>query len=194
MSKTNDQAPSSDDATSDDLLHRFTNVEAVFRKCVVAKPNGSVFHRLALAFSEDDPAPACPARPDASDWQTTDPETVRRSGLTPCRSCYEAIFEYLARDPDSPVEPRTAPVDTCGFGEGLADEDDLFEPYEFPSISSLAVLTQKVLVRGGSSKVMHAPTEDGPLCSQAGEYRRVEPDVLAGHYRPCAECFAVQTG
>lgn len=194
MSKTTDEPADSDDPTSDNLLHRFTNVEAVFRKCVVAKPNGSVFHRLALDASADQPAPACPARPEASDWRTTDPETVRRSGFTPCRSCYEAIFEYLAHDPDSPVEPRTSPVDICEFGEELAEEDDLFEPLEFPSISALAVLTQEVLVRGGSSKVMHAPTEDGPLCGQAGEYRRVDPAVLAGHYRPCAECFAVQTG
>ena len=192
MSQTTDQPPTPEEPSSDGLLHRFTNVETVFHDHVVAKPNGSVFHRLALDATPDQPAPACPARPDASDWHATDPETVRRSGLAPCRSCYEPIVEYLACDPTSPIEPRTAPVRTRKLSEQL-DDEDLFEPLELPSVSALAVLTQEVLVRGGSSKVMHAPAKDGPLCGQPGGYRRADPAVFAGHYRPCEDCFAVKT-
>ena len=193
MSQTTDQPPTPEEPSDDSLLHRFTNVEAVFHDDVVAKPNGSIFHRPALDATVDQPAPACHARLDTADWQTTDPETVRRSGLTPCRSCYEAIFEYLACDPTSPVETRTTPIRPRKLSEQLDDEDDLFEPLELPSVSALAVLTQEVLVRGGRSKVMHAPAEDGPLCGQSGGYRRADPEVFAGHYRPCEDCFAVKT-
>ncbi|WP_135806038.1 hypothetical protein [Halorussus marinus] len=187
MSKTITQSSTS---TTDDLLDRFANVRGVFQDRVVAKPNGSGFHRLALDASADQPTPACPAGGSASDWQLVPPATVRQSGLTPCESCYKAIFEHLAADPESPVEPRRTPIRSREFGEQFEDDEELFEPLELPSISSLAVLTQEVLVRGGSSKVMHAPTTDGPLCGQSGEYRHVVPDALGGHYRPCQECFA----
>lgn len=187
MSKTTNQSSAS---TSDDLLDRFTNVRTVFQDQVVAKPNGSVFHRLALDANTDQPMPACPAGTSASDWQLAPPAKVRQSGLTPCESCYKAILEHLASDAESSVILRRTTVRTREFGEAFEDDDDLFEPLKLPSISSLAVLTQEVLVRGGSSKVMHAPATDGALCGQSGEYRRVEPNALGGHYRPCQECFA----
>jgi len=188
MSKTTDA--SSQTNTDDELLDRFTNVRTVFQDRVVAKPNGSVFHRLALDAEADDPAPACPAGSPTSDWQLAPPATVRQSGLTPCESCYKMILEHLASTPESPVELRQTPVWPREFGEEFDDDEELFEPLELPSVSSLIVLTQEVLVRGGTSKVMHAPTTDGPLCGQSGEYRHVEPKALGGHYRPCQECFA----
>lgn len=188
MSKPTDS--SSQTKPTDELLNRFTNVRTVFQDRVVAKPNGSVFHRLALDAETDNPAPACPAGSPTSDWQLAPPATVRQSGLTPCESCYKAIVEHLVSDPESPVESRRTPVRSREFGEEFDDDEELFDPLELPSVSSLVVLTQEVLVRGGSSKVMHAPTSDGPLCGQSGEYRRVVPDALGGHYRPCQECFA----
>lgn len=187
MSKTTN-SPSQ--TTDDELLNRFTNARTVFQDRVVATPNGSVFHRLALDADPDDPAPACPAGSPTSGWQLAPPATVRQSGLTPCESCYKAILEHLASDPKSPVEPRRTPARTRELGEAFEDDEELFDPLELPSVSSLVALTQEVLVRGGSSKVMHAPTTEGPLCGQSGEYRRVVPDALGGHYRPCQECFA----
>lgn len=64
MSTTTNQSSTS---TTDDLLGRFRNVRTVFQNRVVAKPNGSVLHRLALDASADQPAPACPAGTSASE-------------------------------------------------------------------------------------------------------------------------------
>lgn len=188
MSKTRDSPSQTNSA--DELLDRFINVQSVFQDRVVAKPNGTVFHRLALDAETDNPVPACPAGSPSSDWSLAPPATIRQSGLTPCESCYKMILEHLASTPESSVELRQTPVRPREFGEAFEDDEELFEPLELPSISSLAVLTQEVLVRGGTSKVMHAPTCDGPLCGQSGEYRRVDPAALGGHYRPCQECFA----
>ena len=179
---------SSEHIDSGSLLGRYRNAGEIFDDQVLAKPTGEVFHRLDPDI--DDPHPACHSAPDEDQAQLTSPEAVHQAGLEPCRTCYQAIFEYLGTRPESPVEPRNA----IGPDTNLEKEATDFEPIQpDPKPPRLSTLTEEVLVRGGSSKVMPAPTEDGPLCGQAGEYRRVEPEVFAGHYRPCEDCFAVVT-
>lgn len=179
----------SSDTPSSGLLSRFRNVRSAFPEQVVARPTSAVFHRLDLS-SETDPLPACSAGPRDSEWHTADPETVRQSGLRPCRSCFQGILEYLALQPDSPVEARVSTGDTFDGGESQDQSDeDVFEPIVTPLIPSLTSRTDEVMVTGGTSKIMHAPTTDGPLCGQRGDYRVVDPSILGGHYRPCDDCF-----
>ncbi|WP_231183076.1 hypothetical protein [Haladaptatus sp. DYF46] len=180
---------SSDITSSDGLLSRFRNVRAAFPEQVVARPTSSVFHRLDLTV-EDSKRPACSAGKRNLEWHVADPDTVRLSGLRPCRSCFQGILEYLAQQPDSPVEARVSTEDTFDSRESREQSDeDVFEPIATPLIPSITSLTDEVMITSGSSKIMHAPTTDGPLCRQRGEYRIVEPSVLGGQYRPCGDCF-----
>ena len=179
----------SSDITSDGLLSRFRNVRTAFPEQVVARPTSAVFHRLDLTV-EDSERPACSAGKRDLEWHVADPDTVRLSGLRPCRSCFQGILEYLALQPDSPVEARVSTGDTFDSGESQNQSDeDVFEPIVTPLIPSLTSRTDEVMVTGGTSKIMHAPTTDGPLCGQRGDYRVVDPSVLGGHYRPCDDCF-----
>lgn len=178
------------------LLGEFSHVRAAFEDTVVAKPGRDVFHRLALHANPDAPKPACGASSPSEGWLTADPETFRRSGLTPCQRCYRPILEYLAREPTSPVEAQSvseAMPDASTPSERLSEPiEDLFEPVVPHSSRSLSALTRTVLVTSGSD-VMHAPTVDGPLCEHSGDYRRVEAVAVESHYRPCKDCFDVTT-
>lgn len=172
--------------TVNSLLGQFRNVGDVFADQVVATPTGEVFHRLNLQC--DRPRPACQADRDGAEWQLADPETLHQDGLQPCRACYTAIFEYPARNPTSPVEARTSPVrvETVLDGEGST-----FEPVQpTPRPDPLTALTAEVMVTSGS-KVMHAPIPTGPYCGRSGDYRRVDHGAVAGHYRPCQDCFVL---
>lgn len=182
---------SSEPAGSDSLLSQFRNVGEAFADRVVVKPTGEVFHRLAHDddLNADHLRPACGFCPDDADWQLATPEAVHQAGLSPCRKCYKGIFEYLAREPTSPVEARTATPDLDARTAGDGTEFELVRPTPLPS--PLTALTEDVMVTGGASKVMHAPTSEGPLCDETGDYRRVERTVVAGHYRPCRDCFLV---
>lgn len=65
------------------------------------------------------------------------------------------------------------------------------ESLDFPSVEPLSALTDEVLVRTGTTQIMHAPTTDGPHCGQSGEFRHVDRQVVESHYRPCKDCFSV---
>ncbi len=174
------------DADRESLLAEFRNVSDVFGEAVLAKPDRFTFHR---PDHETDPTrPACGASSASDDFQLVAPEEVRDAGFEPCRGCYRAIFEYLAANPASPVEPRAPSLDRDDLPAEPTDEFEPIRPDSKPT--PLSVLTEEVLVTSGSS-VMHAPTRDGPLCNQNGEYRRVEPSLFAGQYRPCQRCFDV---
>lgn len=174
----------------DGLLGQFTNVGVALQDRVVAKPGRSVFHRIAPTTDPDQPKPACRAGSTDTDWQATDLETVRRSGLKPCQTCYEDILEFLAQQPESPVELRNN--SPTAIAEVSPDTTG-FDPIIEPSVPSLTVLTNEVLVQSSEIKVMHAPTADGPLCEQPGDFRRVDPDAVDPHYRPCKDCFDLPT-
>jgi hypothetical protein len=178
---------SSETVFGDGLLSQFSNVQVAFEDRVVAKPDRSVFHRIAATADPDQPKPACRAGTNDTDWHAADPDTVRRSGLEPCQSCYERILEFLAQQPDSPVELRTdSPTSTADIDSDAA----AFEPVIDPTPPQLAAITTEVLVQGSNTQVMHAPTDDGPLCDQSGDFRRVDRDKVDSHYRPCRECFS----
>lgn len=185
---------SSDPQFGNRLLTEFSNVSAAFQDEVVAKPGRDVFHRIAPRTESENPQPACRAKSPNSTWHTADPETVRRAGLTPCKGCYRPVLEYLARDPSSPVDTHVLSADSPSVPNQqsnlIEDSEEIFEPIVPESAPSLASVTEDVLVASGS-KVMHAPTPDGPLCEQQGDYRRVEQKAVVGHYRPCKDCFTV---
>ncbi|UPV75878.1 hypothetical protein M0R89_07420 [Halorussus limi] len=182
---------SSDAVFGDGLLSQFSNVRVALQDRVVAKPGRSVFHRIDPTADPDEPTATCRAGSADTDWQAADLETVRRSGLEPCRSCYESILEFLAQQPESPVEFRTnSATDPCEIGP---TEPSVFDPVVKPTVPALGSLTSEVLVQHSSTDVMHAPTPDGPLCDQSGDFRRVERKTIETHYRPCRDCFDLDT-
>jgi len=178
---------SSETLLGDGLHSQFTNIQAVFADHVLATASSTVFHRLDPTADPDQPVPACWPESTDPDWQTTDPETARRSGYTPCKSCYHPILDFLAERSASPVERR---VDAPSAPTIDVEDDTSFEPVVETVRPTLTALTAEVLVQSSEVKTMHAPTDDGPLCDQPGEFRRVEPEAVDPHYRPCKDCFA----
>ena len=178
------------------LLTEFSNIPAAFQDEIVAKPGRDVFHRIALGTESENLKPACRAKSHESTWHTADPETVRQAGFTPCQGCYRPVLEYLARDPSSPVKAHVFSAETPSTPKqksNVADNsDEIFEPVVTASTPSLTTVTEDVLVVSGS-KVMHAPTPEGPLCEQQGDYREVERVAVVGHYRPCKDCFSIES-
>lgn len=172
----------------DSLLVRFTNVRGAMPANVVAKQSGERFHRQRV--QADDLEPACGSN-RRRDWRLVPVESARMGGLEPCRSCFAAVLEYLADDPDSEVawrsESPTAEYDVETDGAG-----DLFEPVpDQEDQPPLTALTNEVKVTSGS-QVFHAPTPKGVLCGRTSDYRVVDRAAVEGHYRPCRDCFELE--
>lgn len=176
---------SSESASADSLLGQFRNVSDVFDDYVVAKPTGAVFHRIRP--DAERPRPACRADQNRDEWHAVETENAQEVGLDPCRTCYESILEYLAHHSSSPVEPRTSKFELTP--DQVADDFELVQPN--PQPTPLTSLTDSVLVTGGSSMVMHAPTANGTYCGKSGDYRTVERELVVSHYRPCKRCFDI---
>jgi hypothetical protein len=189
------------------LRLEFTNIDTVFPEEVAVSSRGADhFHRPDER--EDGVGPACMGR--KSHYSLVDSERAVAHGLAACRNCYEPVFEYLARQPDSPVEYREGEPDLDDIdaidGEALADggsgglasaatdrdaggeKDRRTQFVRAPA--ALTTRTETVRIKTGASKVYHAPAANGTLCGKRGAgYRSVQFEAIEGHYRPCEDCF-----
>ncbi|MFY4815020.1 hypothetical protein ACOJIV_20345 [Haloarcula sp. AONF1] len=165
----------------DSLLARFENAREALPELVVGRPDLERFHRPEA--EADEPAPSC-VRVHYGDWRVVDVDEAIRSGLTPCRTCWKAVLEYLATDPDSAVEYR----DSEATPEPSEPTPGPFEPkndrHEFEPVASL---TEEVMIDGGDK--YHAPGVGETLCGRSG-YRIVDRRAVESHYEPCLNCFA----
>lgn len=163
------------------LLNRFENVEEVLPDTVVTTQRGDRFHRQAL--DEEETSPACNVSLSGALHASLDDAVT--AGKLPCRTCFEAALEYLATQDDSDVELRNGRDDaSIAVDGGTLDVSD--DPDRELKLTSLP---EEVMVKGGKSKVMHAPTPSGTLCGLRGGYRTVDQAAVKSHYRPCENCF-----
>lgn len=141
---------------------------------------GAVVHR------NDDGEPYCYGG-DKYSWTVVDTEEARKSGYIPCEGCYGGVLDYLADREHSRVTHAGEAVDEDATPSGLAADGGVAA---VPS--TLTSRTEEVLVTTGNNKVYHAPTGGRePLCDYHGEFRLVDRATLAGHRRPCVNCFEV---
>jgi hypothetical protein len=172
----------------DDIRAEFDGVEAILPEKSVIVEGGDVIHRPEPGAKQ----PACSTSSGA--WKYADTDDALALGMVPCRVCWAAVCDYLARRPDSPVERRKSPQDAAD-GHAADMEELVADGAGTVSLepSKLASRPEEVLVTSGTKRCYHAPTADGkPLCDSSGEYRRVDRVSLAGHTPPCGECFAVE--
>lgn len=170
---------------TDDLLSRFRNVREALPEKAIAKPSSECFHRRDAEREKQ--SPACVAT-DSTNYHGVNVDEALLSGLRPCRGCWKAVLEYLAGNPDSPVQyrsPDATPEPTLPTtDEPIALEDS---DTQRPSLTSV---TDKVMIDGGAK--YHAPAEGETLCGRSG-YRVVERRVVKTHYSPCQDCFTSDT-
>lgn len=164
-----------------DLLARFENTREALPELVVGRPDLERFHRPEA--EADEPAPSC-VQVHYGQWRVVDVDEAIRAGLTPCRTCWKAVLEYLAADDDSPVEYRDPEATTEPPGPtpgpfGVEEDQHDFEP--------VTSLTEEVMIDGGDK--YHAPGVDETLCGRSG-YRVVDRRAVESHYEPCLDCFA----
>lgn len=169
--------------SSNSLLYRFKNVNEALPGSVVAQERGDRFHRQAL--EEEDPHPACNA--NGSGFLLVDVEQASAAGKTPCRRCFGPVLEHLASDEESAVQLRNG-----HFPPDIDSADDVV--LEIPDRGvdehhALTSLTEEVMIKGGASKVFHAPTPSGTLCGERGGYRTLERELIEDRRRPCSNCF-----
>jgi hypothetical protein len=167
----------------------YKNIDAALPERVAVAKGGRRFHRPD--DSGDGVVPACGT--SGRGHGLVDPRRARAVGITPCRNCYEAVFEYLARQPDSPVESRGGGAepdpDAVGEVEVEAIADGGGDAVARPT-APLTARTETVRIKAGASKIYHAPAADGTLCGEEGSgYRSVPYASVDGHYRPCERCF-----
>lgn len=168
--------------TDDDtLLTRFRNAREALPETAVAKPSSERFHRRDA--DTDGPAPAC-TRTASTDYHPVDVDEALLAGLGPCRRCWEAVLEYLATDPESPVMYRSS---TATPEPTLPTSDEPFPPEDDDTKRPrLTSVTEEVMVAGRSK--YHAPAGDETLCGRTG-HRVVERRAVETHYGPCRDCF-----
>lgn len=163
------------------LLQRFANARSALPDRAIAKPNSERFHRRRA--EKEETRPAC-RRVSAGDYAPVNVDEALRAGLDPCQDCWQGVLEYLAGEPDSPVEYRAAdatPKPSAQTSEKPlpSDTDDT----ERPVLSSV---TERVMVAPRSK--YHAPAGDETLCGRTG-YRVVDRRAVETHYDPCTNCF-----
>lgn len=176
------------------LRLKFANINTVLpEEVAVASRDADHFHRPA--DREDSVGPSCMGRKRNYSLVATDRAVA--AGVAPCKNCYEPVFEYLARQPDSPVEYREGEpgVDDVGDVDAIAPEalaDGGRGATDRPA-SPLTARTETVRIKGGASHVYHAPAANGTLCGERGSgYRSVPYAAVDGHYRPCGRCFDLE--
>lgn len=171
-----------------DIRTEYTHVEdAVLPDTTLKAATSGNLHQM----SGDGETAHCETH--AAEWVRVDSENALSFGAVPCRKCFAAVANYLADDPESPVERRnsadedvstTEPTDSVAADGGVAAIAN----------TALTSRTEDVLVTtNGVSKTYHAPAGDEePLCSTTGSFRLVDRTALAGHKDPCADCFEVE--
>jgi hypothetical protein len=170
-----------------DLRAEYTGVEELLTERSIIVRTGDKLHRPAPGGEQ----PVCSAQSD--EWHLVDTDNALRLGAIPCRGCYERAVEYLADEvEDNGVERRedtlTAATDTDGALDAIADGGAVLSPPD-----KLTSKPEEVAYATDSSnKTYHAPTADGVFCGHGGGLRVVDREVLAGQYRPCEDCFAVE--
>ncbi|MBB6647991.1 hypothetical protein H5V44_17170 [Halobellus sp. MBLA0160] len=168
------------------------NIDSVLpEEVAIAGEHTDHFHRPAER--DAGVGPSCMG--SKTGYSLVDADRALAAGVSPCRNCYKAVFEYLARQPDSPVEARgedaepdldAVPGDEAEL-EAIADGGG--EAASRPT-APLTARTETVRIKAGASKVYHAPAADGTLCGERGAgYRSVPYASVDGHYRPCERCF-----
>ena len=164
----------------DSLLARFENAREALPELVVGRPDLERFHRPDA--EADEPAPSC-VRVHYGDWRVVDVDEAIRAGLTPCRTCWKAVLEFLAADADSPVEYRDpdATPKPAGPTPGAFEVEE--ERHEHEPVASL---TEEVMIDGGDK--YHAPSAGETLCGRSG-YRVVDRCAVESHYQPCLDSF-----
>lgn len=168
----------------DSILCEYKNVTEVLPDTAVAKPTTEKFHRADP--EEPTPTPACGCQRTDDDWILFDTSSALAATIEPCRGCFEPILQYLADEPESPVEyaDGNGPVtpETEGVTERLTDAGSGEQS------PALLTLTEKVSIAGAGASAYHAPTVDGTVCGLRG-LRIVDRDSVESHYRPCTTCF-----
>jgi len=172
-------------STTDDLREEYTGYEEILPDTLVMARGCGTFHRP----SADGEAAGCKTASD--NWQLIDSGVANKLGLEPCRSCFAGVFGYFADRDDNGVEHAES-VDVQIDEEPLTFEEIVPDGGLTFQGKPITSRPEEVLVATNSTKdVYHAPTADGPLCGNAGGFRRVERVTLAGHAEPCRECFEV---
>lgn len=165
------------------LLQRFANTRTALPERAIAKPHSERFHRCRAESEETQPA--CRGV-TATDYKPVDVDEALRAGLDPCQDCWQAVLEYLAADPASPVEYRAA--DATPEPTGRTSEAPLPSETDDTERPRLSTLTDKVMVNSRSK--YHAPAGEETLCGR-NEYRVVAREAVETHYDPCFDCFDV---
>lgn len=197
-----------DENSRDDLLATFAGAREALPHFVAAKESSHRFHRVDPR-SGGEALPAC-HNPNAHDgWLVVETDMALKAGVGPCRSCWESVFQFLAREPTSPVEYRaetsTPTEPDVHLGEPTPEGDTSRPP-------RLLTLTDQVMINGGER--FHAPAEpthgegvsglDGDhdhdlteepspsttLCGRS-DCRLVDREAVTSHYAPCRRCFDV---
>jgi len=164
----------------DSLLARFENSHEALPELVVGMPDLERFHRPEA--EADEPAPSC-VRIHHGDWRVVSVDDAIQAGLTPCRTCWKAVLEYLAADPDSAVEYRDPDATPKPAGPTPRNFEIEEDRHKFKPVASL---TEEVMIDGGDK--YHAPGLGETLCGRNG-YRVVDRRAVESHYEPCLDCF-----
>lgn len=170
----------------DDLREEYRGVEGILPDISAIVLGGEVVHRP----SPNGDTPACDVA--SPDFTLVETENALRVGMVPCRNCWGPVCDYLAGEPDNPIERRGP--EAADLTADVAADELVADGYGTVDVTQLKLTTrpEEVLVRSGGNKdVYHAPTDNGPLCGNSGEYRQVDRKVLAGHAEPCSLCFEV---
>lgn len=179
-----DIPPASERFVESELYQRFDGVGAAIPEVVVfARPQGDSFH---IADHQDANQPAC--RSAGTNYAAVDVEGVI-SRSRPCSVCFEHLLDYLARQPDSPVQYASETVDTATRTTEVAVDGGVGSAAP-PPLTSVTERVLKTSSSGTGDSIAHAPIgDDKPLCGSAGDFSSATWESLKTHYDLCSRCF-----